>query len=704
MSIRIERIRINRGGPLLRDFELEPKDVNLIYGHNETGKSYIVEAMIGLLFRTGKRSTIDWALRNWEFAGSILVSGLEEKPIRFTRGGRKIDDYWAQDIGLPQDFSRLLVVKEGETALTDAREGANRDILKNYLSGRGILDELEKRANITSTLQEARIQYPRIAGSKRGEIKTWEDSLGKRQRLDELLKKAEESYTSGTIYDLRQKKEALETELRRLEDAKRYRAKCLQDRLEDLAKRKQELPTQEDLAKIESQISVYEDRKGQADKKSAALEKMQSLTENFEWAEQALQLYQDITSGKGITRPRFLWAILALIFIAGTAVTGFLGLPIAAAVCAVMAFGLSLYSFLVIRRALAFSGASAELDRLRAEFKSRFGLELTDQALLRTKVVELKEDAFRAQEAQRELEGTIWPELRRLELAIATDLKRFIGHELPPQDWQETVNELRRKLNEVDNEVNTQARELASLGVPEEEFLAQDPGIDWDARRYRELQERLNETSQTLNNEEESLGQLKARIAQETHSDSGDWEELISALRSRREQVAEEYRQVTAKILAKVSLYQVIQELRQQENAMIASGLESKELVTSLHAVTSRYKGMRYDDEEGLVLVTDEDEEYPLHDISTGAREQALLAMRLGFCSMLMKGKSAFLILDDAFQHSDWPRRSNLIDRVISIAESGWQIFYFTMDEHIRSLFLEVGGKLGDKFASCELG
>ena len=113
---------------------------------------------------------------------------------------------------------------------------------------------------------------------------------------------------------------------------------------------------------------------------------------------------------------------------------------------------------------------------------------------------------------------------------------------------------------------------------------------------------------------------------------------------------------------------------------------------------------MRYDDEEGLVLVTDEGEEYPLHDISTGAREQALLAMRLGFCSVLMKGKSAFLILDDAFQHSDWPRRSNLIDRVISIAESGWQIFYFTMDEHIRSLFLEAGGKLGDKFASCELG
>jgi hypothetical protein len=45
--------------------------------------------------------------------------------------------------------------------------------------------------------------------------------------------------------------------------------------------------------------------------------------------------------------------------------------------------------------------------------------------------------------------------------------------------------------------------------------------------------------------------------------------------------VAEGYRQVTANILAKVSLYQVIQELREQENARIASGLASKELVDS---------------------------------------------------------------------------------------------------------------------------
>ena len=59
MAIKIDKIKINRGGPLEKDFALDPRDVNLIYGHNETGKTYIVESIINLLFRTGKKSTIN---------------------------------------------------------------------------------------------------------------------------------------------------------------------------------------------------------------------------------------------------------------------------------------------------------------------------------------------------------------------------------------------------------------------------------------------------------------------------------------------------------------------------------------------------------------------------------------------------------------------------------------------------------------------
>ena len=90
--------------------------------------------------------------------------------------------------------------------------------------------------------------------------------------------------------------------------------------------------------------------------------------------------------------------------------------------------------------------------------------------------------------------------------------------------------------------------------------------------------------------------------------------------------------------------------------------------------------------------------------MSTGAREQTFLALRMGFASIAMEGQTGFLILDDAFQHSDWERRSKLVARTLSFVQSGWQVFYFTMDDHIKDLFEGEGANMGDGFRSHSLG
>jgi len=50
---------------------------------------------------------------------------------------------------------------------------------------------------------------------------------------------------------------------------------------------------------------------------------------------------------------------------------------------------------------------------------------------------------------------------------------------------------------------------------------------------------------------------------------------------------------------------------------------------------------------------------------------------------------SAFFIIDDAFQHSDYDRRPKLVDQLFDLSDDGWQIIYLTMDDHIRELFAE---------------
>ena len=140
MTLRIERIKINRGGPLESDFELEPGDLNLIYGRNQTGKTYVVESLIKFLFKTNSRAPVDWGLRDWDIAGRAIVSGLESDPVTFTKSGDQLEDYWEAGLGLPQELSRLLVVRAGETPPAKEGDGGGRDLLQASVAGQGLPD------------------------------------------------------------------------------------------------------------------------------------------------------------------------------------------------------------------------------------------------------------------------------------------------------------------------------------------------------------------------------------------------------------------------------------------------------------------------------------------------------------------------------------------------------------------------------------
>ena len=81
MTIQIKKLKINRNGPLLEDFEIEPGILNLIYGHNESGKTFLVEGLIEILFKNKKNKL---ETRDWDITGKIQISGLSEKIESFT--------------------------------------------------------------------------------------------------------------------------------------------------------------------------------------------------------------------------------------------------------------------------------------------------------------------------------------------------------------------------------------------------------------------------------------------------------------------------------------------------------------------------------------------------------------------------------------------------------------------------------------------
>ena len=141
-----------------------------------------------------------------------------------------------------------------------------------------------------------------------------------------------------------------------------------------------------------------------------------------------------------------------------------------------------------------------------------------------------------------------------------------------------------------------------------------------------------------------------------------------------------------------------MQDLQQKEEEKVREGLQSKQVVDILSTVTGHYQSLDMDGEQLTVMGDYGD--YNIDEIlSTGAREQVFLALRMGFASRIAGGDPLFMILDDAFQHSDWDRRDRLFDVVFDLVDSGWQMTYLTMDEHIRDKYQKMGKeRFGDDF------
>jgi len=210
------------------------------------------------------------------------------------------------------------------------------------------------------------------------------------------------------------------------------------------------------------------------------------------------------------------------------------------------------------------------------------------------------------------------------------------------------------------------------------------------------------EVREKLEEKERELETLKQMICQTTGDEiSISWEDLIQNLREKYEEILDEYKELTALLIAQIVVSNVINEFSELEDENIIENLQSNEIIQPLYEVTGRYNSLRLDGEN--LYVSDDYDEFALNMLSTGAKEQVFLALRIGFCARLLKKDSIFLVLDDAFQYSDWDRRELLVNKVVKLADEGWQIIYFTMDDNIKKLFDEKGQTLGNEYKSFEL-
>lgn len=328
--------------------------------------------------------------------------------------------------------------------------------------------------------------------------------------------------------------------------------------------------------------------------------------------------------------------------------------------------------------------SSDELDRVREELA---GLK------------KLKEEEFKKEQERNEKEKR----LTEIEHEISALFVKITDKKLNESEWETEIEGLEIEKQEIERDIKKIEGQLEGLGVSESEFEMTDPKRKFTHQELERIEKRLNLVEDKLKQEENKHLKLRQRIIQLTGADfSLSWNELLERLYIVRNELYENLQQVQAKIIAGILLHETLQELQREEDEKLLEKLNSPEITGLIRRTTGRYKNLSFyssrkyhegekDFDERDIIIEDDYSSFRLRDLSTGAKEQVMIALRIAFAKEILKRQSAFLILDDAFQHSDYKKRPVLIDTLFELANEGWQIIYLTMDEHIRNLFKEIG-------------
>jgi uncharacterized protein YhaN len=695
MPVFIQEINIQNLGPL-RQRSLPLKKFNLIYGRNEQGKTHLVEFVIRALFRNSK----DWGLRPQQGGGKVLVAGLRDgQAVEFSAlSQKKLEDFWEEgSVGLPPDFSKLLVVKGAQVELANTAGGADKAILKRILSSRELLDKIEKK--ISSSIQKCELADGDILGPNTGERKKRNELREELAKLDELFSAIDKSFSGGRRQALLDELASVQRQRDAQMRAKQYLAYQTNLELGRLREERSRIPSVK-IQEVRGELNLLRQKTAEYRAKQDALREAETRSQHYPWLKGAHDVYRQALASDPAPAPRGLAIVSAALMVLAAALA-FLNFSIltAAALAGALACG-GLYVH-KLRRAAQRAPESLELTNLQQEFKNRFGRELAGLPAILELLQNLEEDYNHARLLKKQLAeeyNFIKSRQRKLDEQIAV----LAGEKKDPKAWDEALRLLENHAQKLDNQIHEKDKLLAKLSVDASDFLAERPEVEYSKQRLEALEETRRRLQAEIAAETRKLESLKQRVCDATREDiAADWEALIEKLRQKREHIAEEYKQKTAEIVGKIAVREVIAELRKTEDSKILAGLKSPAVETPLQQVTGRYRSLSLDGDK--LMVSDPFNTFSLSELSSGAQEQVLLALRIGFCARLLGRDRLFLILDDAFQYSDWQRRKLLVEKVAALARDGWQIIYFTMDDNLRELFDAAGKDFGEEYKFVEL-
>lgn len=692
--MKIRTIKLKAYGPI-RDFSIAPADFEVVFGRNESGKTALVEALINVLFKITARV--------------IRYGKPQDIRIELDEAGRSIDPANKKQAAVRSgaDIGILHYIQSSESELYQKDGTGFWDGIKLTLSQTGagmtyakIIKKVYEKVGLQAKEKNwAVAKKPVVQGI-----------IERKTKLEKYFAQIDEiAMIKKRAQALSEECARLDKELQAIRNAKQFLSyQTIRDLLERYRGNKNALADYERY----SDRFLEEWRQLEAEKKSrgnidANLQKTKTDLERLEKEldglkrqddfirhgdlERLLDLPVPTRTEPGLFLPILLFLIGVAVLILAFKFRFSFFFPIAIFGVCVAAFIAVQYRRGVIRKEYYENELLLEKGRLMfPDLKSREDLRKKIESV-RISLAGVESSFREKQEMMGQLSGS-----------------------QPLDEIDRKINELRNKtglaeftdLRDKIAEKNRLRAEGAGLKAKLESSLEERDENRWpelvekrktakpSAPAARADPEREEEANTILGNKERELDGLRHSIgvfeaSREQIFGVDDYRAALIEYNRLIDQAAEFELEKEAALKAEEVLTGMSEEL---DDFILDIARGNRGLSENFQRVTGRYKEVVIRDRD-FIAIDREGHEFPIEQLSSGTRDQLLLCFRMAALEKLFPAGS-FMVLDDAFIFSDWPRRQKMVELLKGFVDQGNQVIYLTSDDHTREIFAASGAHL----------
>jgi len=715
--MRIEKIYIEKAGPL-QDFEVEPKRFNLFYGpENESGKTLIVDFITDRLF-----SFTDPRLDRSEIEGRILAI-VDGKPLELT--GK--ENLFQSKYGLTKEtISNIFCCRASDLEI-DRKANLWRiaqEKLSDFANLNKIIEKAKEIGYHTPVAMDWKQPYKREREELRNSIRTIDEILQsaaytdiKKYRRNHRRLKSLENVSSHKIYNeatslleqLHQKSEEMETKCDGIGDTEKT-----SNKLTELGGGIQNVSSR--IAEIREAISKSEETISGKEKESDDLRGERERYADFayedlrEQTRQTREIERKAQRDSIVHRNKWLPPLAALLG-AEAIILGIILNPLLFWFAILLV--IPIYALIEdVRKAKLQDQLRENLRTLSVKlakyldkepsFKATNDAEIATNKIQQygTKIrTKLTKTETRLDEAKKRLdeEKNKLTEQQKREKTLSGELNQFLE-----DNRCKTVEELKQKIDLK----NTLLKKMKPLRERVIRLLEEEDDTKWTsilqqlkkkidvekARKHPKLEMKLDELEREIEKLREEQEELAQSVEEHKKKIYGQGVKSLYELVEKIDESKHELQQLEEQFLAGSTVVQVLERMLESQKELLAAVFEEGE-----DSISERFKKFtkgRYIqvflDGEAVKVRTRGGRILVSSVLSTGTLDTLHLLIRTLFAEILT-GERSFLFFDDPFLKFDKiSRRKEGVKTLKRLMDNGWQIFFFTLDDHFCDLIKET--------------